>query len=226
MDEKTVKQIIREELGKLSKLSWKQRIVYIWDYYKPLFVALIGIIAAISLGVTIYHNKQLNHLLNIYFVNCNSIELNSDDFTDGFAEALGGIGEKDVIMLDITMAFTGDNSQYEMANQMKMMALSSAAEMDVILVDEEKYLELEPQGFFADLSQILSEEQMEEWTDLLVTGTTLEDGTVPVTAIDLTDSPLLTEKNAYPGLKVYGTVAVTSERTELSDEFFAYLLAE
>lgn len=226
MDERTLKEIIREELGKLSKLTWGQRLTYIWDYYKPLFAAIIGIIAVISIGVTIYQNKQLNHLLNIYFINCNSIEVNSEDVTNGFAEALGGIGEKDVIQLDTTMAFTGSDSQYEMANQMKMMALSSAAEMDLVVVDEEKYLELEEQSFFADLSQILTEEQLTGWADLLVEGTALEDGTVPITGIDLTDSPVLQEINAYPGLKVYGAVVVSSVRTELCDDFFTYLLAE
>lgn len=226
MEEKTLKEIIREELGKLSKLSWGQRLVYIWDYYKPLMAALLGIIAVISIGVTIYNNLQLNHLLHIYLINCNSIEVNSEDITSGFAEMLGGIGEDDVISVDTTMAFTGDNSQYEMANQMKLLAMSSANEMDFVVADEEKYLELEAQGFFMDLSQVFTEEQLAQWEDLLVEGTKLEDGTIPISAIDLTDSPVLHSVNAYPGLKVYGTVVASSVRTELCDDFVTYLLAE
>lgn len=226
MDEKTVKDIIREELQKLSKLTWKQRFVYVWDYYKPLFAAIIGIIALISLGVTIYQNKQLNHLLNVYLINCNSIQVNSEEITDGFVESIGGIGEKDVISIDTTMAFVGNNSEYEMANQMKLMALSAASEMDLVVVDEEKYLELEEQGFFGNLEEILSEEQLAKWSDLLVEGTTLEDGTVPITGIDLSESPVLKEVNAYPGLKVYGTYVVSSSHPELCDDFMAYLLGE
>lgn len=226
MDEKTVKQIIREELQKLSKLTWKQRFVYVWDYYKPLFAAIIGILALISLGVTIYQNKQLNHLLHIYFMNCNSMEVNSEEITDEFVESIGGIGAKDIISIDTTMAFIGDDSQYEMANQMKLMAMSAAAEMDLIVVDEEKYLELEAQGFFGDLTEVLSEEQMEKWSDLLVEGTALEDGTIPVTGIDLTDSPVLEKAHAYPGLKVYGAVAVSSTHTDLCDDFITYLMGE
>lgn len=226
MDKKTVKQIIREELQKLSKLTWKQRLVYVWDYYKPLFAAIIGIMALISLGVTIYQNKQLNHLLHVYFINCNAMETDTDGMVDEFVERIGGIDEKDVITIDTTIAFSDEDSEYEMANQMKLMAMSAAQEMDVIIVDEEKYLQLEAQGYFGDLTTVLSEEQLEKWSDLLVEGTELEDGTIPITGIELTDSPLFAENNTYFGGKVYGTVAVSSVRPDLCGEFFSYLLGE
>lgn len=226
MEEKTLKEIIKEELGKLSKLSWRQRIGYIWDYYKPVLAGILGIIAVISIGVTIYHNMQLNYLLQVYMVNCNSINVDSEQLTADFAEYIGGVGAKDVITIDTSVSLTDDGSQYAMANQVKFTAMTSAHEVDVLIVDEEKYLELEAQGYFRDLRDILGEEQLEEWSEVLVEGTKTEDGTVPVTAIDLTNAPVLLAADAYPDAKVYGTVVVNSQRTELSDDFITFLMAE
>ena len=44
MDDKNPKAVIREELKKLSALSWGERVGYIWDYYKPLMAAILVII--------------------------------------------------------------------------------------------------------------------------------------------------------------------------------------
>lgn len=226
MDERSIKEIIREELGKLSKLTWGQRLVYVWDYYKPLMAALLVIIGLISVGVTIYRNMQLNYLMNAFFINCHSYQFDSDELANEFAELIGGIGEKDVISIDPTMTFLGDNSQYEMANQMKLMAMSAASEIDFVVLDEAKYQELEVQGFFKNLNEVLTADQLEQWSDLLVEGTKKEDGIIPISAIDLTDAALLTEIKAYSDVKVYGAIATTSVRTELCDEFFSYLLGE
>ena len=99
MDERSIREVIREELKKLKGMTWGQRLGYIWDYYKPLMAAILAVILVISIGVSIYRNMQINHLLNVYFVNCNSTELDAQAITDDFAEYIGGIGAKDEILL-------------------------------------------------------------------------------------------------------------------------------
>ena len=101
MDDRSIQETIREEWKKLSKLSWGERIVYIWDYYKPLMAAIACVILAISIGVSIYHNMQINTLLNAYFINCNALDADGDAIAADFAAYLGGIGEKDEIHVDV-----------------------------------------------------------------------------------------------------------------------------
>ena len=134
MDERSIREIIREELKKLKGMTWGQRLGYIWDYYKPLMAAILAVILVISIGVSIYRNMQINHLLNVYFVNCNSTELDAQAITDDFAEYIGGIGAKDEILLDTsTILDAEDTSQYSMASQMKFTAVVAAGDVDVAM---------------------------------------------------------------------------------------------
>ena len=67
MDERSIREIIREELKKLKGMTWGQRLGYIWDYYKPLMAAILAVILVISIGVSIYRNMQL-HSVYGYFL--------------------------------------------------------------------------------------------------------------------------------------------------------------
>ena len=229
-DEKTLKRIIRTELEKLKKLTWKERLVYIWDYYKPLLVILFGIWLLISVIVTMYHNMQLEYLMNAYFINSNALEVDSDRMTAEFVERIGGIGPREVVTIDTTLDLRDTSSQYGVAAQMKMTALMSAETIDLLIVDQETYERYKEMGYFADFSTLFSEEQLEEWADLLVgaDGKRLADKPDGGTAygLDLTEAPVLSECNAYMGNAAYGVVAVNAVRTDLCDDFFSYLLGE
>ena len=221
-DKKSVKQVIREELKKLSTLTWGQRFVYVWDYYKLLMAAVLLVIALISLGVTIYKNKQLNQLLTVYMVNCNSIVLNSKEISDEFITSIGGISEKDVIRVDTTVYLSDDGSQYSMANQVKITAMVSSGNVDLMLMDPEMFSIYAEQDYFRDLSEVLSEEQLEKWSDLLIT----DEKTGKIQGIDLTEAPALQKREAYFGDTVYGGVILNSTRLEFCDDFFEYLMSE
>lgn len=221
-DKKSVKQVIREELKKLSTLTWGQRFVYVWDYYKLLMAAVLLVIALISLGVTIYKNKQLNQLLTVYMVNCNSIVLNSKEISDEFITSIGGISEKDVIRVDTTVYLSDDGSQYSMANQVKITAMVSSGNVDLMLMDPEMFSIYAEQDYFRDLSEVLSEEQMKKWSDLLIT----DEKTGKIQGIDLTEAPALQKREAYFGDTVYGGVILNSTRLEFCDDFFEYLMSE
>lgn len=221
-DEKSVKQLIREELKKLSALTWKERLIYVWDYYKLLMAAVLLVIALISLGVTIYKNKQLNQLLTVYFVNCNSLVLNSDEISDEFITSIGGISEKDVIRIDTTVYLSDDGSQYSMSNQVKITAMVSSGNVDVMLMDPEMFAVYAEQEYFRDLSDVLTAEQKEKWSDLLI----IDEKTGKVNGIDLTEAPALQKREAYFGDTVYGGVILNSTRLEYCDEFFEYLLSD
>lgn len=228
MDEKSIKQIVREELKKLSGLTWGQRLGYIWDYYKPLMVAILVIIAVISIGVSAYRNLQINHIFQAYLINCNSYETDADQIIAEFAEYIGGIGKDDEITIDTSMTYDPDDAtEYGMASQMKLVTLGAAGEIDVLIGDEpllDHYME---SGGLQDLTDILSEEQLAAWEDDLVEGTDPEEGTTGIYALKLTESPVLARYAAYPeGSDCYAMLFVSGKHTELSVRFLEYLMGE
>ena len=248
MEDKSIRETIREEWKKLSKLSWGERLVYIWDYYKPLMVAIGCVILAISIGVSIYHNLQINTLLNVYFINCNSMEADGDVIAADFAAYLGGIGEKNEIHIDtMTTLDDEDLSNYGTANQMKMTAYIAAGDVDVLLLNQSAYDKYDGSGAFCDLSTVLTKEQLSQWSDILVYGTiekqteseseagsdetgsdeTGSDGgkEVPV-ALQMQDAAIVKNFNAYYGEPVYAVILGNSKHTEMAAEFLGYLLNE
>lgn len=225
MDERSVKEIIREELKKLKELTWGQRLGYVWDYYKPLMVAILVIAALISIGVTIYRNKQIDHLLNVYMVNCNPISADGEALAQDFGAYLGGLDKNQMVTFDTSISLGDDTSQYGMAGQMKLTTLTAAGEIDILLLDPESYQKYSEVDYFADLTTLLSKEQLDEWSGLLIgAGGKPADGGA-VYAVDLTDSPVLVATEAYGGGPVYGCVLAKQEYSELCDDLFAYLLA-
>lgn len=227
MDERSIREIIREELKKLKGMTWGQRLGYIWDYYKPLMAAILAVILVISIGVSIYQNMQINHLLNVYFVNCNSAEMDAQAVTDDFAEYIGGIGEKDEILIDTSIVLDAeDTSQYSMASQMKFTAVAAAGDIDVAVFDAEQYEKYRDGYGLEDLSNVLSEEQLSRWEDALVYGKDEETGEEIPVALDVQKVSLIEKYDVYNGEKAYAAVMANSSHTDMSAKFLEYLMQE
>ncbi|MCD8398519.1 MAG: hypothetical protein LUD12_15305 [Lachnospiraceae bacterium] len=216
---------IREEWGKLKLLSWKGRFAYVWDYYKWLMVAIIAIIAGINLGITIYHNLQMDTLLSVYMVNCNSYYLDSETMLADYTEYIGGIGEKEEITLDTSTILNDDDASTGYAYQMKFTAVISAKLADVVLMDVEKFEEYAGWSYFSDLREVLTDEELEKWSDLIVWLEDEEGESIPC-ALDLTNAAKLGEYEAYLDT-VYGGVVVNSEADiEMVRSFLEWLFEE
>ncbi|MCD7745507.1 MAG: hypothetical protein LUI13_09540 [Lachnospiraceae bacterium] len=226
MDDRKLKDRIRDEWGKLKTLSWKARLAYVWDYYKLQMVIIVVIILAINLGFTIYHNLQIDTLLYVYMVNCNTYYVDPDELVEDYTEYLGGIGDKEEISMDTSVLLDEEDYSTSYANQMKFTAVISAQMADVVLMDEENFEEYAGWSYFFDLREVLTEEQLEQWSDLLVYMEN-EDGESAPYAINLTDAPKLQEYDVYPDTStVYGGVIVNGVNVDATSEFFDWLFSE
>lgn len=249
MDDKNPKAVIREELKKLSALSWGERVGYIWDYYKPLMAAILVIIFFICLGVEIYRNLQKDYLLNAYFVNSNTVLSDYETMTSDFEEYIGGLEKNQVVNIDTTLTISEDLDQYSTASQTKLTAIASTGDLDVIVMDAETFERYYREGFFADLSEVLTEEQLEQWEERLIfrepvadseeesseeaneteeavqgaTGSGAQSETV-MAAIDISDLDILEQYNIYTDQKVYAGVFARISHPEMIRSFFDFLL--
>lgn len=203
----------------MSGMTWGKRLGYIWDYYKPLLAALLGIIIAINLGVTIYRNLQLVDVLQVYMVNSNALEVDTEEMAAEFGEYIGGLKKNEVVTIDTSLIEDEDDvSQYSMASQVKLMALTSGGGIDILILEEDVYQQYLEEGMIQSIDSILSEEQKEKWSDLLIqdSGQTY--------AVDVHDSPVLRRYNAYTGGKIYAAVSVNASHTDVCGDFIEYIL--
>jgi hypothetical protein len=221
-DEKKLREIIREELQKLSGMTWGQRLGYIWDYYKPLMAILLGILVLINIGLTIYHNKQQIDVINVYLFDTKSLDLDTDQIASEFADYIGGLKKHEVVTVDGTLqAEYDDSSQYSMAMQVKVMALATNGDMDLVLVKESVYQEYLEEGWLREMDDLLTDEQKEKWSDLLV----YDSGAIY--GVNVQDASVLQRYDVfYDDEPVYACVEVTASNTELCGTFLDYLFTE
>lgn len=221
MEDKTLRGIIRAEREKLSGLTWRQRLGYVWDYYKPLMAAVLVVIFAVYLVVSIYHGMKQKEILNVYLLNCNSLDVDSEEMAAEFAEYLGGTGKNEVITIDAGLEL-GD-SDYAYASQIKLMALMGSQQIDILLLEREQFDSFCEEEILMDLTDVLSQEQLEAWEPYLVYGGDQAGAASPVYGVDMQESPVLQKYHAYNG-EVCAAVFHEAVNTDICDDFFEFLL--
>ncbi len=236
MSLQSLKEKCSGEGKKLRELTFRQKLTYIWDYYKWAFVviaALIGLGAAIAEAVG---NMRIETVFQAQMLNCNlMVSEDSETVGSGFAAYIGGLEENQVVEVGCSLNIYPDMlDNYTMANQVKLMALTSAGDLDVIVIPESLFDYYLNQKLFADLTEILDEDELEQWDERLVIGEQNfgddkeEDWVKGTYALDLTGTGLLERTQLYSGCeeKIYAGIICNTGRTELAVKFLHYLMEE
>lgn len=155
----------------------KQKWVYFWEYYKlPTIVIILIIVVASNF---IYHKVTDPELiLNGIFLNCNILE------TEMTVENLGleFLESQKMDTSDYTVNFndglylTGD-STFDYEGEQAIWVQSSAGTVDFIISPIEHLIEFAYQEYYADLTTILSDEQVKKYEPyfLYLDGAVLEE---------------------------------------------------
>lgn len=206
------------ELGPLGKIK------YFIYYYKWHVIATVFALSMISLFVYEQVTKE-EMVFQAVFVN-SFPNMENEEFMAGFEEQLGLDTQKETAVLDTSIFINPDEpSSYDDENTQKLFVMASAQMIDVCVANEAYYNEMADAEYFADLSTILTEEQMKEYEDRLFYYDAPEDGIegeVPV-GIDVSDSPKIVESQSFPNTKAYFGIVVNTERIESSLAFLEYL---
>jgi hypothetical protein len=157
----------REERASVKQKPLKDKIAYIMDYYKwPIIGAVIAIIIISSLiyGKLTEKEDALNGLLlNVNLYGSASALKDCDTLSDDFLNTLNLNNQKYKVSFNpsITYYVNGDNpSQYfSPQNQQLIMTLVSTGTADFMTADTDTMLVFAYQGYFMDLSEILSDEE-------------------------------------------------------------------
>ena len=217
-----IKEKLRLELNKLQKLTVREKVEYVWDYYK---FYIIGFILALLLIIG---------LLNIWFINpapdtALFISWNSgvateeqlDELKDVLEALLIDDSENKEVIISYILSNSADPT-FEMANLQRLVAMVSAGVIDIFIIDAQTLGQKAAGGFLSPLESILDDIQLinpevygiiEENTTYELFEHTHDVFSERIMGIEISSSPLLA-KLGFNNQKLYLAVSATSNNTE------------
>lgn len=232
------------EKEKLKTLHGKQKLQYIWDYYKlPLII--IGIFLYIILYIIYIQVHHKDTILSIALVNVNAGEELTKDLSTRFLESQDINTKKNEVYLYSNLYLTNDETssyhEYTYASRMKILAAINGKQMDIVLMDKEAFDAFSQNGYLYNLEDLLSKKDAKLYEKLkpyLITNTSiLEDNSIDLLfdesisyraetenfsmGIDLSKSPII--QNAKFQDIVYLGVISNSPRQNEVISYLEYL---
>lgn len=239
-NEKYETDALQKETVKFKDLSLKGKASYIWDYYKWWFfaAAIVFTLLYVSIPSIIENNKEC--VLYTVFLNTNIKGQEYTSIMDDYTDAAEIDMEKKRITLDCSIYIDRKNTtsanidnieeienaaSANMQSSQKLTALFSAKTIDVIVSDSANFEFCSSQGAYRDLRELLPNEICEKYSDLFVEAENPETGEMTAYGLNLKDSAVLNEENAFDFEPII-SVCLTTEKTDNAVEFIKYLLGE
>ncbi len=130
MDKKEKRQFEKE---KLKEMSGRQKLEYLWMYYKVWLLVPIGIALLVWVGVTMYRSKTEEVLLNV--VVADGIGSSYDEVEQELKDRIQADGNNQ------TVKFNNSLSAATYQGEMAFTTLVAAESIDVVVCPEEFYEE-------------------------------------------------------------------------------------
>lgn len=154
---------LQKEKKKLSRLSFGEKLQYIFDYYKFWILGVVVLVGLVwSVGSTILHNKPTGFYAMLLNAGGTDLSGQADEAAGAaFAEAAGLDDTKQKILVDTSATFNpNDQSQFSMAQNAKIAALYQSHEIDVMVADPGVFTYYALNGSFVDLRDVLDDETL------------------------------------------------------------------
>lgn len=154
----------KAEREAMKNKSFKERLLYFWDYYKW---HVIGGAAGLFLLGTLIHDVLTNKDYAFYGAFINTAPLyDAEEFVDAFEAKLPLDFENEEAVLDATYYISENaNNDLSVSSAQKMIIYISAGDVDVIATDEGTISNYALNESLFDLRTILTEEQIASYED-------------------------------------------------------------
>lgn len=211
------------EKEKLKTMSGKDKVWYIWEYYKfPIFGVILGIILIWTIASSVYRSS-FETVLHCMYLNNRGEELNTAPLDEDFAAYLE-LGKKQMITTESTYITYGDNiTEFTYASMAKISALIAAKDLDIMICDWENFEHYTSMDGGLDLEEVLSAELLARVSDRLVYAPN-EDGQSHAYGIDLSGIEFTAQSNLTQDPPILLIVS-NSTRTETVFAFLDYIFA-
>lgn len=155
----------KSEREKLAELKGKNKIIYLWDYYKWVLVVAI---AVILLGTAIFssiRNASKVELLYIMMVDAQTEELDSTELSDALKDYIDPSQDKDYVTVN-TACYTEDGA-LDYSSTMVLTVKAAAQELDVMILPESVYENYEEQDMYLSMEDVMGEEFCENHPEIV-----------------------------------------------------------
>ena len=154
----------KESRERIKNASFKEKAIYFFDYYKFHVIITVFVITLLAILIRDITSQKEDAF---YAVIMNSILRDTeyiDAFHDNFAEYCGVDTNEYDVMIDNSINFS-DNpvDELTMSASQRLVALTAANTIDVIVGDSTIFPDQANQGMFCDLRMFLTEEQLAEY---------------------------------------------------------------
>ena len=134
----TRKEKMQLEKEKLSKMNFKEKLAYIWAYYKAVIFGIIAVIAIIGTIANIHENAKYYDLVSIAVVDYAGLQ-DVSPIEEDIKEALGTGDKYEKVSIDTSYSFGEDLSGADYNTLMKFTAVIAAQSMDVLICSQAVY---------------------------------------------------------------------------------------
>lgn len=226
----TLKERLHEEAVKLKEMPLRDKLWYIWEYYKfPIIGVVIAVFMVVSIGGAIYNNR-FDTALSCVVLNSryDSENLTVDQYFDeGFREYIG-LDADSKIEVDYSMNPTFDESamsQYSYAELAKLTAMISSKELDIMIGKSDVIDHYGSMDGFLNLEEVLPVDLYEEVKDYLYPVTNTETGETALCGLRIGGTSF-SEKTGLILDDPVLTIMSNSTRTDTAVQLIRYIFEQ
>lgn len=213
-----------------KRLQGKQKLQYIWDYYKLVLVVICIALYAITAGLHGYLTKKETQL-TVALVNVSVGDTLARQLTDDFLQGQGADVTREMVALRqglvITDTLSAENNMYVESSRAKITAMIDAQQLDIVLMNEEAYHAFGQSGYLYDLTALLQQDATAyaQYEKFLRNGTqdSTWDAVGQAVAMDISSVPII--KAAGFGTPVYLGVIANTQHTDAVIAYLQYLFS-
>ncbi|MDR1687154.1 MAG: hypothetical protein LBS21_00900 [Clostridiales bacterium] len=146
------KESIKEERAKLAEMNFKEKVDYIWEYYKyHIIITVVSVLFIYMLIDALVLNPQKNVHVGVAIYGPYIFEETTNELTSYLTGNMQADWETSAVV--ITNFFVSeDDLQITNAMVQKFIAMLSVQEIDIFIGNELQFTQNARQGFFLDLS--------------------------------------------------------------------------
>jgi len=206
----------------LNPMTGKERIAYLWEYYKIVPIIIVSVIVFVVLIFAPGPERK-----SVFEGTCINIILPEQGeayLTEEWLQVMGGNAETEQApCINLYIGDLTTNTDVDAVTlAQKPVLMTAARELDYALMDESSMQVYLLQGLFCSLETILSQEQLQQFGEDLIYCEDEDGARFPV-AVDLSDTAFGKACLSADG-KVFIAFTGCTDRVELSDDFLTHIL--
>lgn len=151
----------RAELEKIRSMHGKQKLRYLWDYYKFVILIVIGIVFALNIIWTMVRGALTDVVFQAAVI---SPDYSAEDtaLREDFGDYIGGLKKNQELSFDMSMQLVpGDTSQTSQVSEIKLQVSVAARALDAVLLPDYTFSYLQQSGMLMKLDDVLGKERMD-----------------------------------------------------------------